>query len=1126
MNALDLQELLEPMDWVSEFDARTLARAKEYCRNGRVCSLRHTEGDGEDVLTGTIQGSRARPYACTVCIRCDDDAPEFDTDCSCPVGWQCKHAAALLMMASATPPARWPDPHADTADRPRQANPVPLLPDHTPRATPLLEWTRWLDGLGSPADRAASRTAETDRQFGLLLHAGPNRPVASLQVNPVWLRPSRSKSGVHAGHLVDPQPLRITPEGPLPEPVGGWPPEAAGALALLLHGGTAWSGQRWWDVTAEYQEAALLTLLARYPVYLERGSAPLRFGEPRPLRLQWRDLADGNQQLEADVASDEPVQLLRGHRLWYLLPRTRRLGQVAADLALVDALGHIPTVRPEQSTAVRRLLANTNSALPLPAERGAPEIVDAVPVPVLELHLLRTPYAFESPAALPGFARLGFDYVGHRLDPNNGDAAVRQWRAGRLLEIRRHVEAEQRAASHLSLLGFEPTDWHLLSFGSRSGPLAPGDLLLKPQRRQRSLPAGEWQPVLDQLRTDGFRLEYADGFPHDELVAIDGWHADLTPSGTAWFDVSLGVDIGGERVNLLPVIRQLIADPAFPRKPVKGEKQDATWRVKVDAVRSIALPLARVRALIEPLLEWLETAPGGAPRIHRTQVDDLGPAGLAWHGGDGLRGQIEALRARRHAVTVPPGFAATLRPYQLDGLAWLDFLADAGLGGILADDMGLGKTVQVLAHVLGEKQRGRLTDPVLVIVPTSLVGNWQAEAARFAPDLRVLVLHGAERGARYAEIVRHDAVITTYPLLRRDRDKLLEAAFSLLVLDEAQAIKNAASQAARVVRAIAAERRLAMTGTPLENHLGELWAEFDAVEPGLLGSQRQFARFYRTPIERHRNQERQQHLNRRIGPLLLRRRKEDVLQDLPPKTEIVHLLELEGDQRALYETLRLAQHERIQQAVAARGLARSGIIVLDALLKLRQACCDPRLVKLASARKVTTSAKLDALLELVSGLLDGGRRILLFSQFTEMLALIEAALAKRGIGHQTLTGQTPARARTALVKRFQQGEAPLFLISLKAGGVGLNLTAADTVIHYDPWWNPAVEAQATDRAHRIGQTKPVFVYRLICKGTVEEKIQAMQARKADLVKAVLDGGGTSTRLRFNQTDLDALFGAM
>ena len=386
----------------------------------------------------------------------------------------------------------------------------------------------------------------------------------------------------------------------------------------------------------------------------------------------------------------------------------------------------------------------------------------------------------------------------------------------------------------------------------------------------------------------------------------------------------------------------------------------------------------------------------------------------------------------------------------------------------------------------------------------------------------MLVLHGPARGGLHEAIPHHDLVITTYPLLARDRDELLSHEYALLVLDESQVVKNAKSQAAKVVREISARRRLAMTGTPLENHLGELWAQFDAVEPGLLGSERHFTRFFRTPIEKHDDVERRERLSRRIAPLLLRRRKEDVLADLPEKTLIPRNIELDGPQRELYETLRLAQHERVLAEVQKRGLAQSGIIVLDALLKLRQVCCDPRLVKLEGARRIKESAKLELLLELTDSLVAEGRRILVFSQFAEMLDLIAKSLTLRKQKFQMLTGQTPSTQRADLVARFQAEEVPIFLISLKAGGVGLNLTAADTVIHYDPWWNPAVEAQATDRAHRIGQDKPVFVYKLICTGTVEEKIQALQQRKASLAEAVLEGGSTQA-LRFDEEDLAELF---
>nr|WP_281376078.1 DEAD/DEAH box helicase [Halomonas cerina] len=456
------------------------------------------------------------------------------------------------------------------------------------------------------------------------------------------------------------------------------------------------------------------------------------------------------------------------------------------------------------------------------------------------------------------------------------------------------------------------------------------------------------------------------------------------------------------------------------------------------------------------------------------------------------------------------------------------FLSELETGGILADDMGLGKTVQVLAHLLDERARGTLAGPVLVVAPTSLVGNWCAETARFAPDLEVLALQGG-KAQRHRQIEGAlpgaDLVVTTYPLLIRDLERLREVAFGLLVLDEAQAIKNAASQTARAVRELDARRALAMTGTPLENHLGELWAQLDAVAPGALGSQQWFGQHFRTPIEKEGDVVLRQRLSRRIAPLMLRRTKQQVLAELPEKTESRREITLSGSQRELYESLRLAQHQRVQQAIAERGLAGSGIVMLDALLKLRQVCCDPRLVKLDSAKKVRRSAKLDQLRELLPPLIEEGRRILVFSQFTEMLSRIGQSLERDGIPYTTLTGDTPGKTRTQRVALFQQGEIPVFLISLKAGGTGLNLTAADTVIHYDPWWNPAVEAQATGRAHRLGQQNPVFVYKLVCAGTVEERILDLQARKADLAASILEGGTESKGdgPLFDEEDLALLF---
>ncbi|ODT95415.1 MAG: helicase SNF2 [Rhodanobacter sp. SCN 67-45] len=1116
----ELAHLLQRAEWRSNFDDRTLERARSYARDGSVSNLRgRIEGDAH-VLTAQVAGSHGEQYDCRVDVHDHGKWLTVDTDCSCPVGVDCKHAAAMLMLAA-----------GENATTAAPAEPAWLrdLRADTPRPgsgkSALASWEDWLRSLQPPA---ASHQAEPERRFGVILRGDGMMPTARLLAWPAWLRPSKRQSG---NGLVDPQPLQLDDRhGAVPTPAGGWPPAAAAALATLVQRQYVLIGsQRWAPIRAVHEEQALEYLLAHFPVWFERGSTPLQRAEPQSLQLYWHEAADGSQQLRARIDADGSV-LLRGAGLWYVQPAQGRYGRVDGDPHLLDRLAHAPVLQPPQVATLRQRLQRDDlpQALPSPIDRGPAEVVRERPQPVLRLRVV-TLAKWGGKSHDIGIARFDIDYAGVRLPPANGRTAVeRSLHDGRLREIHRDLAAEQQAARRLEQLGAMRCGPALYDYATRGHDFAANDILLRPHPRKPPWAPHDWGDAVEQFAAAGFRIEYEAGFPHDELVDIEAWHADIETSGNAWFDVTLGIDIGGQRVDLLPILRHVLADPAFPRVAPARESKRAVWRVTVDEKRSVEIPLARLRALIEPLLEWLEG--DGALRLHRSQARSLqalaDDAQLRWRGGDALRAQLDLLASAARSAQAPKGFKATLRPYQRDGLAWLDFLGAAGLGGILADDMGLGKTVQVLAHLLGEKQRGRLDAPALVVAPTSLVGNWQAEAARFAPALRVLVIHGADRADRYDEIAAHDLVITTYPLLPRDRDKLVEARFALLVLDEAQAIKNASSQSAQVVREIPAARRLAITGTPLENHLGELWAQFDAVEPGLLGSQRQFARLYRTPIEKHGDADRQQRLNRRIGPLLLRRRKDDVLTDLPPKTEIVRTLELEGEQRALYETLRLAQHERVRQAVAERGLAQSGIVVLDALLKLRQACCDPRLVKLASAKKVKTSAKLDALLELLDGLLADGRRVLLFSQFTGMLALIETALVKRKLPFQTLTGQTPARERTAMVKRYQQGGVPLFLISLKAGGTGLNLTAADTVIHYDPWWNPAVEAQATDRAHRIGQNKPVFVYRLICAGTVEEKIQAMQGRKAELARAVLESGGASTRLRFDEKDLEALFGGM
>jgi len=435
--------------------------------------------------------------------------------------------------------------------------------------------------------------------------------------------------------------------------------------------------------------------------------------------------------------------------------------------------------------------------------------------------------------------------------------------------------------------------------------------------------------------------------------------------------------------------------------------------------------------------------------------------------------------------------------------------------------MGLGKTAQALAHVLIEKHAGRLDLPVLVVLPTSLIFNWQLEAQRMAPGLRLLTLQGPQREALFGQMPDHDLVLTTYPLLWRDLDALAAQPFHLVILDEAQMVKNSSSRSARALRRLQTRHSLCLTGTPMENHLGELWAQFDWLMPGFLGDARQFAVRWRKPIEENGETLRAALLAQRVRPFILRRRKQDVASELPPRTEVIQRVQLQGQQRELYESVRVAADVQVRRVLQRQSFNGAQISILDALLKLRQVCCDPHLLKGHTPLPGMERAKLELLGDLLPTLVIEGRRVLVFSQFTELLELIAQQLPGLQLPFLSLTGKTPAPARASVVQRFQAQEVPVLLISLKAGGLGLNLTAADTVIHMDPWWNPAVQEQATARAHRIGQNQPVFVYQLVVEGSIEERMLELQARKLALTNSVLghDGAGA---LKFDAADLAAL----
>ncbi|HZH04612.1 MAG TPA: DEAD/DEAH box helicase, partial [Myxococcaceae bacterium] len=485
----------------------------------------------------------------------------------------------------------------------------------------------------------------------------------------------------------------------------------------------------------------------------------------------------------------------------------------------------------------------------------------------------------------------------------------------------------------------------------------------------------------------------------------------------------------------------------------------------------------------------------------------------------------EAIRAFRGAgevptVEAPSGLAGTLRHYQQDGLSWLWFLHRHGLSGILADDMGLGKTLQALS-LMQKAKNDEGQRPSLVVAPTSVIANWEREAERFTPGSSVVVWHGHDRKEQAEQLKSVDLVLTSYALVRRDGAELSAVDFRYVILDEAQNIKNADSATAQACKALKSERRLALTGTPLENRLSELWSLFDFLMPGFLGSSSTFSDRYEHPIQVQGDVEVRDRLRRRIRPFILRRLKTEVAKELPPKTETVAYCEMDPGQAALYREVLEQSRRKVSDAINKVGFKRSRVSILSALMRLRQVCCDPRLLKMPPGTPLPPSAKLERFLELVDDLVAEKHRALVFSQFTGMLDLLKTRAEERGLGYLYLDGRT--KDRMAKVDQFNDPAGPpLFFISLKAGGTGLNLTAADYVIHYDPWWNPAVEDQATDRTHRIGQTRSVISYKLITRGTVEEKILALQNRKRELAEGVL-GGDSGMSSTLTESDVEELF---
>ncbi len=1087
MAAVTLETYTEA-DIAEWFATRDITKARPYVDLVRDLEIANGQ------IRATIPGSAKLPYVAQAYLSQSQSGEMMVVSrCTCPVGRHCKHVAAMLLKG---------------------------IPEHNPKervSSSVLSWVEDLRRVSVAVAKKKARPAGARQQLFYILKWTADRRHFGVEI-----RKGKYPESADEWWKVD--RALITP----PQFVGE---EDLGILRLIWAERSHETGLRAFGLGPKHGAEILQRMAASHRLYPEDDlGLPLAAGATRPASIGWQIDAQGFQR---PYLKPEPsaTMIIGVAPPWYLDLNEGETGplDVAGNPAVINRLFSLPPLSAKEAALVAEALSELAPDLPLPAEDASARLrlVDTPLQAILQLETLHThgqrAWRNYSPSFTGGpfdVARVIFRYADVDIRPEEKSEFI-TLPEGETIRLKRRPEAEANALAALLASGMQKVPGHTLhTFGS-------------PPEGLYGL-AGEaaWAPFMQdgtgQLKLAGWQIEFPEDFRH-HVIEVDGWEAELHEADNGWFDLDMGIIVEGERLPLAPLLAGLFRrDPRWlEASELARVPDDEGIELHTAAGKRLRVPAGRIKPLAATLIDLFDGFTGGetlrlsrfdAPRL--AELTDT--SRWQFHGQGDIMAMAERLQAAQGIVNIEPpaGLRLALRPYQKEGLAWLQFLRTQNLSGILADDMGLGKTAQTLAHLLLEKEAGRLDRPALIVLPTSLIFNWKNEAARFAPDLKVLSLHGPERKSRFAEIDTHDVVLTTYPLLWRDAEELMQHSYHLLILDEAQTVKNAQSRSAEAVRQIDTRHRLCLTGTPLENHLGELWSQFDFLLPGFLGTAKQFTRHWRTPIEKLGDSQRARLLARRIRPFILRRKKEDVAEELPPKTIIIRSVELEGSQRDLYETVRAAMDAKVRDEIAQRGFARSQIVILDALLKLRQVCCDPRLVKAAAAKKVSERAKLDLLMAMVPELVDEGRKILLFSQFTSMLALIQQELDEAGIAYATLTGDTVDRETP--IRRFQEGELPIFLISLKAGGVGLNLTAADTVIHYDPWWNPAVENQATDRAHRLGQDKPVFVYKLIVRGSIEEKILALQERKAELAAGILSED-RGIEVKFGNDDLAALF---
>ncbi len=1076
-------------------------RGLEYFRDGAVIAVRWEPA--EHAVLARVSGSGSQVYYCTISLDvARTSQPIMRTTCSCPMRSGCKHVVASLFASNAATVA------AGGTGAPTPAPPTTATSAATPRRAPTPP--SWRSLLATPADAIAPTGALA---LGVELRQRQTRDAARWEprrlsaVTPQSLREALA-SGAPRDLLVSVRPLMRSPQtgkwikghaswdvarrpgGPFPPAQVRWFAEMYSIARDVFSIGAFADAAEW--LTLDTVASGLLWQHLRaadslgIPFVAVHDSLTVSIADAATAEIEIAPgpggTLDVSARVQVDGAQVDPasVHAISRSGVYTVEVSSERIALTLAPLALSDPLQALLTAGGRVGVPAEEAEEFLRTATPRLSRQAAVRTLDGLEIPA----------AVEPVLVLSVVFRVGdtveyafvYDYAGLGRYPVAPDTAGSP-----------PPNPDRDADTESALWQRAVPAWER---ASELTPAATGTL--------RGVAAAEFMArVVPSLQRRGVRVQSTGTRPRYRELLGDPEISVSTVESTDpdWFDLGIIVTIGGRKIPFTPLFT------ALSRRQPKILLSDGAYF-------SLAHPaLDRLRELVSEAADLTEWEAG--PKISKYQTalwadfedlaDEAVPA-LAW------RQTAEGLRnVERIEQTPPPhGLLAELRPYQQSGFDWLAFLWHHRLGGILADDMGLGKTLQMLALIVHTRERGE-RKPFLVVAPTSVTTTWRDEAARFAPELRVSAVEGTrgKRDRSVAETAAHlDVVVTSYAVLRLAEDEFTDVHWAGLVLDEAQFVKNAQTKLYRAAREVRADVTFAITGTPLENSLTDLWSLLSLTAPGLFASARRFREEYVGPIEKGKvpeNEEggpfrakRLQRLRSRIRPLMLRRTKEIVAADLPPKQEQHLRIDLNPAHRALYDIV--LQRERQKVLGLLDDLDRNRFIVFRSLTLLRMLALSPSLVDPEHAH--IESSKLDALAEQLVELVAEGHRALVFSQFTSYLDQVSARLQREGIAYSSLDGSS--RNRGQIIDEFRTGAAPVFLISLKAGGFGLTLTEADYVFLLDPWWNPAAEAQAVDRAHRIGQTKTVMVYRMIATGTIEEKVMALQERKARLFQAVMD----------------------